>query len=48
MNENENKYIIKIIGFFSTVQLQLTPEKIPSELTKVYLKITIEGNFPLC
>jgi teneurin len=30
-------------GYLSTIQLQLTPETIPSSLVKVHLKITIEG-----
>ena len=30
-------------GYLSTIQLQLTPSKIPSSLVKVHIKITIEG-----
>ena len=30
-------------GYLSTIQLQLTPSKIPPSLVKVHIKITIEG-----
>ena len=30
-------------GYLSTIQLQLTPSKIPTTLVKVHIKITIEG-----
>ncbi|XP_065159892.1 teneurin-m isoform X3 [Atheta coriaria] len=30
-------------GYLSTIQLQLTPEKIPSALSLIHLRITIEG-----
>ena len=30
-------------GYLSTIQLQLTPESIPTSLRKIYLRITIEG-----
>ena len=30
-------------GYLSTIQLQLTPSKIPDSLVKVHIKITIEG-----
>jgi len=30
-------------GYLSTIQLQLTPENIPAALSKIYLRITIEG-----
>ena len=30
-------------GYLSTIQLQLTPSKIPPSLVKVRIKITIEG-----
>ena len=30
-------------GYLSTIQLQLTPEIIPATLSKIYLRITIEG-----
>ena len=30
-------------GYLSTIQLQLTPESIPAALSKIYLRITIEG-----
>ena len=30
-------------GYLSTIQLQLTPDYIPSSLSKIYLRITIEG-----
>lgn len=33
----------KVTGYLSTIELQLTPENIPSSLYRVHLKITIEG-----
>ena len=30
-------------GYLSTIQLQLTPDKIPSTMQKIHLRITIEG-----
>lgn len=30
-------------GYLSTIKLQLTPDAIPSQLNRIYLKITIEG-----
>ena len=30
-------------GYLSTIQLQLTPEAVPATLSKIYLRITIEG-----
>lgn len=30
-------------GYLSTIQLQLTPEVIPADLSRIHLKITIEG-----
>lgn len=33
----------KAYGYMSTIELQLTPEKIPATLHRVHLKITIEG-----
>ncbi|KAL7013311.1 hypothetical protein ACKWTF_015326 [Chironomus riparius] len=33
----------KVAGYLSTIELQLTPEKVPLSLYRVHLKITIEG-----
>ena len=30
-------------GYLSTIQLQLTPDTVPATLSKIYLRITIEG-----
>ena len=30
-------------GYLSTIQLQLTPDAIPSSLSKIHLRITVEG-----
>jgi hypothetical protein len=33
-------------GFYSTIQLQLTPATVPQSLLRVHLQITIEGTRP--
>ena len=33
----------KSAGYLSTIQLQLTPDAVPSSLTRIHLRITIEG-----